>query len=86
MNIQPQPTNEEHAQKLALTFMVAPEQLATRAFVPAGIRCRVINFVKMQERKLFGDSGLRMAAAGFDFIFTRELAEQLLADQVVEAV
>lgn len=81
-------TNKEHAlptpPKVSLSFMVAPEQLATRAYVPDGVRCKVINLDKMRERKLFGDSGLRMAAAGFNFIFTRELAEQLLSDQVVE--
>jgi hypothetical protein len=87
---EPTPCTKEHAQpsppKVSLSFMVAPEQLATRAYVPDGVRCQVTDLDKMRERKLFGDSGLRMAAAGFTFIFTRDLAEQLLSDQVVRAI
>ena len=58
--------------------MVVPELLATQVEVPNAIRCKIIDVAKMADTKLFGDSGLRMVAAGFDFYFTQPLAQRLI--------
>ena len=62
--------------------MVVPDQLATKAIVPDPLRIRITDLPKMRSLGRLGESGLRLAAAGVEFYFTREMAQELVDQKV----
>lgn len=69
-----------------LDFMVDPDALKTRAFVPDPVRVIVTDPASIFITGILGESGRKLVAAGIVFIMTRPLAERLIAHGVaVEA-
>lgn len=69
-----------------LDFMVVPKQLAEHAFVTDAVRIHITNCAEMAELGLLGESGIKLARAGLDFYFTRELAYTLIRRGIAEIV
>jgi hypothetical protein len=66
--------------------MVVPELLATLAYVPDPVRCKVVDPDAIFLTGILGESGRRLVRAGIEFYFTRSLAEKLIrAGIAVEA-
>lgn len=69
-----------------LDFMVDPDALKTKAFVPDPVRVVVTDPESIFITGILGESGRKLVAAGIVFIMTRPLAERLMAHGVaVEA-
>ena len=62
-----------------LDFMVVPELLATLAFVPDPVRCKIVDAEAIFLTGILGESGRKLVAAGIEFYFTRPLADKLIA-------
>ena len=59
--------------------MVVPELLATLAYVPDPVRCRVVNPEAIFLTGILGESGRKLVMAGIEFYFTKKLADQLIS-------
>lgn len=66
-------------ERVKLNFMVVPELLATMAYVPDSVRCKVIDADAIFLTGILGESGRELVKAGIEFYFTRTLAESLIA-------
>ena len=62
-----------------LDFMVVPELLATLAYVPDPVRCKIVDAEAIFLTGILGESGRKLVTAGIEFYFTRPLAEKLIA-------
>lgn len=62
-----------------LQFMVVPELLATLAYVPDPVRCKIVDAEAIFMTGILGESGRKLVKAGIEFYFTRPLAEKLIA-------
>ena len=62
-----------------LQFMVVPELLATLAYVPDPVRCKIIDAEAIFLIGILGESGRKLVKAGIEFYFTRPLAEKLIS-------
>ena len=62
-----------------LQFMVVPELLATLAYVPDPVRCRITDPEAIFLTGILGESGRKLVQAGIEFYFTRTLAEKLIS-------
>lgn len=65
--------------KVKLDFMVVPELLASKAYVPNPVRCRIIDPQAIFLTGILGESGRKLVKAGIEFYFTRLLAEKLIS-------
>ena len=65
--------------KVQLDFMVVPELLATLAFVPEPVRCKIVDAEAIFLIGILGESGRKLVAAGIEFYFTRPLADKLIS-------
>jgi len=72
--------------KVRLDFMVVPELLATLAYVPDAVRCRVIDPEAIFLTGLLGESGRKLVLAGIEFYFTQTLADKLINAGIAEKV
>lgn len=72
--------------KLKLTFMVVPEDLATKAYVSKKVKLKIVDLEKMFSLGILGDSGREMARAGFSWWFEGALAKKLIEDGIAERV
>jgi len=69
-----------------LEFMVDPDALKTRGFVPDPVRVIVTDPASIFITGILGESGRKLVEAGIVFIMTRPLAERLIEHGVaVEA-
>lgn len=62
-----------------LEFMVVPELLATLAYVPDPVRCKIVDADAIFLTGILGESGRKLVMAGIEFYFTRARAEKLIA-------
>lgn len=62
-----------------MDFMVSPDFLATRCYVPASVKVRIVDPKRIFLLGVLGESGRRMVKAGAPFLFTRSIAEDLIA-------
>ena len=62
-----------------LQFMVVPELLATLAYVPDPVRCKIVDAEAIFLTGILGESGRKLVKAGIEFYFTRPLAEKLIS-------
>jgi len=67
-----------HPTPLELSFAVDYVQLGRYTYVPDPVRLHVLDPDHEVFVGLLGESGKRMARAGFAFAFSRKLADQLL--------
>lgn len=65
--------------KVRLDFMVVPQLLATLAYVPDPVRCKIVDAEAIFLTGILGESGRKLVAAGIEFYFTRTLADKLIA-------
>jgi hypothetical protein len=76
--------------KIELDFMVDPQQLATKATVVDPVMIIFINMDNPNDNslssKLLGESGKRMAAAGFHFAVTKKIASELISNGEAELI
>jgi hypothetical protein len=72
--------------KVKLTFMVVPEELATKAYVPRKVKLKIINCEKMFKLGILGDSGKEMARNGFLWYFEKSLAEMMIDEGIAKKV
>ena len=64
---------------VCLEFMVDPDALKDRAFVPDPVRVVVTDPSSIFITGILGESGRKLVAAGIVFIMTRQLAEKLIS-------
>lgn len=72
--------------KIELKFMVVPEELASKAYVPNAIRVRIIDLEAIFLTGILGESGRKLVEAGVDFYFGGELAKKLIDKGIAEKV
>lgn len=68
--------------KVKLQFMVVPELLATKAYVPNPIRVRIIDPEAIFLTGLLGESGRKLVKAGVEFYFSKPLAMKLIEKKI----
>ena len=59
-----------------LKFKVDPIQLANETCVSDPVKVKVCDLQALHSKGILGDSGMKMAEAGFSFYFEKELAKQ----------
>jgi hypothetical protein len=62
--------------------MVVPELLASKAYVPAPVRVKIIDPEAIFLTGLLGESGRRLVKAGVEFYFTKKLANKLIEKKI----
>ena len=72
--------------KVKLDFMLAPEELRDKCYVPDPVRIRVIDPDGIFLTGMLGESGRKMVEAGLEFLFTRRIAEKLIANKIAVSV
>lgn len=72
--------------KIALDFMVVPEELQRLAYVPEAIRVKIVDSEAIFLTGILGESGKRLVKAGVEFYFTKNLAEKLISKGIAEKV
>jgi hypothetical protein len=65
--------------RVKLQFMVVPELLASKAYVPDPIRCKIVDPQAIFLTGILGESGRKLVSAGIEFYFTRSLADRLIS-------
>ena len=68
--------------RIKLQFMVVPEQLQKRAYVPNAMRIKIIDPEAIFLTGLLGESGRKLVAAGVEFYFEGTLAKKLIEKQI----
>jgi len=68
--------------KVRLDFMIVPEQLATRAYVPNKVKLKIVDPEAIFLMGLLGESGKRLVAAGIEIYFTKRIAKKLLEKKI----
>jgi hypothetical protein len=68
--------------KVKLQFMVVPELLATKAYVPKAVRVKIIDPEAIFLTGLLGESGKKLVKAGIEFYFTESLAKKLIEKKI----
>ena len=63
---------------IELDYMVVPEQLKAQAFVKDPVTLIIVDISKIQIEKILGQSGKLLAENGLMFLFTKELAKELI--------
>ena len=72
--------------KVKLNFMVVPELLKEKAYVPKPIRCIIIDPDAIFLTGILGESGKKLVKAGIEFYFTQTLAEKLISKGIAKEV
>ena len=61
-----------------LKFMIVPEELAKKCFVPNPVRVKIVDPEAIFLTGILGESGRKMVKAGLLFYFTKPLATRLI--------
>ena len=69
---------KQQRRRIRLQFMVAPDELSTRCYVPDPVRVRIVDPEAIFLTGILGESGRKMVKSGLEFYFTRRLAEKLI--------
>lgn len=72
--------------RVRLDFMVVPELLASKAYVPDAVRCAVVDPEAIFLTGILGESGRRLVKAGIEFYFTKRLADKLIGSGIAVRV
>ena len=64
--------------KIKLDFMVDPDFLKVKAYVPDAVKVKIIDPEAIFLTGILGESGRRLVKAGAPFYFTRRLALKLI--------
>ena len=68
--------------RIRLRFRVAPDQLASRTYVPRAVRLVITDPDSIFITGILGESGRRMVSRGFVFEFEKTLANRLIRMKV----
>jgi hypothetical protein len=77
---------KRNPKKVKLQFMVVPELLATKAYVPNPVRVKIIDPEAIFLTGLLGESGRKLVKAGVEFYFTKSLADKLIEKKIAVKV
>lgn len=80
------PRNHQKDTRVQLDFMVVPELLASKAYVPDAVRCAVVDPEAIFLTGILGESGRRLVKAGIEFYFTKRLADKLIGSGIAVKV
>ena len=72
--------------KVKLQFMVVPEELASKAYVPNPIKIKIVDAEAIFLLGLLGESGRELVKAGITFYFEGTLAQKLIDKGIAEEV
>ena len=72
--------------KVKLQFMVVPEELAKRAYVPNPVCVKVVDPEAIFLTGILGESGRKLVGAGVLFYFEERLAQKLIDKGIAEEV
>lgn len=72
--------------RVRLQFMVDPQALADKAFVPDAVKVKIIDPEAIFLTGLLGESGRKLVSAGILFYFEGKLARNLIAKGIAEEV
>ena len=72
--------------KVKLQFMVVPEELKKRAYVPNPIKIKIVDPEAIFLTGILGESGRKLVKAGVYFFFEKHLAEKLIQKKIAEEV
>ena len=73
-------------EKVKLDFMIVPELLKERAYVPDAVRCKIIDPEAIFLLGILGESGRKLIKAGVELYLTRTLAENLISKGIAQEV
>lgn len=76
------PNSLQFMKKVKLQFMVVPDQLKTKAYVPNAVKIKVIDPEAIFLTGLLGESGRRLVKAGVEFYFEKSLANKLIKKKI----
>ena len=65
--------------KVKLTFMVDPKELAEKAYIENPVKVKIIDAEAIFLTGILGESGRKLVEGGLTFIFEKELAEKLIS-------
>ena len=65
--------------KIKLQFMVVPQELERRAYVPDAVKVKIIDPEAIFLTGILGDSGRKLVEEGVLFYFTKPLADKLIS-------
>lgn len=68
--------------KVKLNFMVVPDQLEKIGYVENPVRVKIVDINKIEELGILGQSGLKLAEAGAEFIFSEDYANRLIGMEI----
>lgn len=72
--------------KIALDFMIVPEELQKHCYVPNPVRIKIIDPEAIFLTGILGESGRKMVQRGLEFYFTKSLAYKLIEKKIAEEV
>lgn len=71
---------------LRLKFMVDPEWLDEKCHVPNAVRVKILKPSSPLLKPYLGQSGKKMAAKGFPFLFEKSIATKLIEKGVAKRI
>ena len=69
-----------------LKFMVVPEELEKRAYVPNRVKVKIIDPEAIFLTGILGESGRKLVENGVLFYFEKSLANKLIKKKIAEMV
>lgn len=72
--------------KIRLNFMVDPQDLMTKAYVPNPVKVVIIDSEAIFLTGILGESGRKLVLNGAKFIFTKKLADKLISKGIARKI
>ena len=72
--------------KVKLQFMICPDELVNKCYVPNKIRIKVIDPDAIFLTGILGESGRKMVKAGLEFYFEEKLAKKLIDNGIAKQI
>lgn len=82
----PSAFDNDDAPKVQLEFMVVPEYLTSHCEIVDPVKIKVVDPDAIFLTGILGESGRKMVQAGIPFLFTRRIAEKLIASGIAEKI
>ena len=73
-------------EKVELQFMVDPQALAERAYIPDAVKVRIVDPEAIFLTGILGESGRKLVSAGILFYFKGDIARKLIVHGIAEEV
>ena len=72
--------------KVELRYMVVPEELRDKAFVPDAVKVKILESGTLADMGILGETGKKLADAGLPFYFTEKDTQELVEMKLMERI